>query len=104
MFEAFRSWLGRRGARPVGNGGAVAGGTVGCQEALDRIYELLDGELDTLSHDEVEEHFRVCRRCYPHLAMERSFREAVQRALSSQGAPARVRDRVLEILSREEGG
>lgn len=77
---------------------------LGCREALARVYEFLDGELEDASPDQVAEHFRLCSKCYPHLAMERSFREALCRALKGQHAPDALRGRVLELLDREGGG
>ena len=70
-----------------------------CREALAWIYEYLDGALETVPEaPAVAGHFRACRRCYPHLVLERSFREAVRRALATQGAPAELRESVLREL------
>jgi anti-sigma factor (TIGR02949 family) len=76
-------------------------GGLSCTQALTRIYEFLDGGLSHVSHAAVAEHFRVCVRCYPHLALEQSFRDAVRRALSSQGAPPSLRLAVLRALDEE---
>lgn len=88
---------------PAGPDGAPAGvRMIGCHEALERLFEFLDGELDALETSEVEEHLRVCERCYPHLVFERSFRDAVRRALQGERAPGQVRARILEVLREEE--
>ncbi len=75
--------------------------TIGCKEALTRIYEYLDGELDGVSHEQVEEHFRVCTRCYPHLRLEERFLARVREALARSSAPADLERRVLDLLDRE---
>lgn len=73
-----------------------------CEEAVEHLFEYLDGELGDEESAQVAEHFEVCRRCYPRLEFERSFMEAVRRVRGGDGAPPELRDRVLEVL-RDEG-
>jgi mycothiol system anti-sigma-R factor len=72
-----------------------------CREALERVFEYMDGELDEVSYAQIEEHFRVCARCYPHLRLEEHFRARVQQALGTPEVPADLRRRVRELLARE---
>jgi len=72
-----------------------------CQEALARVYELMDGELDPAEAARVDRHFRICAACYPHLKLEECFRERVRSALGETPVPDEVRTRVLELLARE---
>ena len=65
------------------------------------MYEYLDGEMEDLTPDQVEEHFRVCAACYPHLLCEKAFREALQRAGRGARCPENVRRRILEALEGE---
>lgn len=76
-----------------------------CEEALRRVQEFLDGELEEVSLREVQAHYDVCRSCYPHLRFEQSFREAVRRAGGSQTTPPGLRDRLTKLLAEvsEEG-
>ena len=62
------------------------------------IYEYLDGELDQTPSRRVKAHFDICERCYPHLASERSFKQALARAMAGQRVPEGVRVRLLMIL------
>jgi mycothiol system anti-sigma-R factor len=78
------------------------GRMIPCRDALERIYEFMDGELEGASEAEVEEHFRVCTRCYPHLHLEQSFRDRVRDALGRPEVPEHLRARVLEMLARED--
>ena len=48
-----------------------------CEEALSRLQEFVDGELDDSAREEVEAHFRECTACSPHLSMEEEFRRHV---------------------------
>lgn len=73
-----------------------------CEEALMRVHEFLDGELDGLSEAEVEAHFEACDRCYPHLRLERCFRRAVRRAASGESAPPELKARIAKLVSEAD--
>lgn len=77
-----------------------------CREALALVQEFVDGELPGLSRAEVEAHFEVCTRCYPHLALESNFRDRVRGALEAESMPEDCRERVLARLrlGDEAGG
>lgn len=72
---------------------------ISCEDALRLVHDFIDGELEDVPHTEVEKHFEVCQRCYPHLRLERSFRDAIRRACAKEEAPAALRERVLHIVS-----
>lgn len=91
--EFFKYLYGSRG-----DGEAKA---ISCEEALRLVHEFIDGELDDVSAAEVEAHFEVCQQCYPHLRLERRFREALRRACGGEAAPAELRDRVRQIVAEE---
>ncbi len=89
-----------------GGGGEGSGGGQGepisCQEALARVHEYLDGELDETSHRQVAHHFAVCQRCYPHLRLEERFREFLHHhAGQEERAPDHLKEKVLELLASE---
>lgn len=73
-------------------------GAVTCQQAAERIFEWLDGDLDPKLTAQVGTHLETCARCYPRLRFERAFREALTRAASEDGAPEGLHERVLESL------
>jgi len=75
-----------------------------CREAVTALYEYLDGALDPASHEQVKAHFDTCRRCYPHLRLEESFRAAVQRACGGESAPPELKDRLRALLSEAGEG
>ena len=70
-----------------------------CHDALQLVHDFIDGELEGRSHADVEAHFNVCQRCYPHLHMEQRYREAVRRACAEETAPPDLRTRVLDLVS-----
>lgn len=106
MIDAIRKLLQSLGLDGGADGGDApdAGGDSGmisCDEALERLFEYLDGELEGRTEEEVARHFEVCQRCYPRLAFEESFREAVHRVNRGEAAPDAVRRKVMEILQEE---
>lgn len=54
------------------------GERISCEQAIERVYEFLDGELDPDWTERVREHLEVCRRCYPHFNFERIFLDHVR--------------------------
>jgi anti-sigma factor (TIGR02949 family) len=72
---------------------------ISCKDALKRVHEFLDGELEDVSRADVEAHFDVCKGCYPHLRLERRFRAAMQRACATETASLELRARVLQVVS-----
>lgn len=102
IFDALRRWMGSGSGENGADGEKAQPLPTACEHALSRLYEFLDGELDELTREEVEAHFEVCKRCYPHLACERSFRRALERAMQQERAPADLRHRILELLDAEQ--
>jgi anti-sigma factor (TIGR02949 family) len=94
---------GSKGGTPGGHDEPEAREMISCQEAMARLQEFVDGELHGLSNEQVEEHFKVCTRCYPHLKMEQSFRQRVQAALAQPEVPSDLRNRVLQLLGHDNG-
>ncbi len=72
-----------------------------CEEAMEKLYEYLDGELPDLEADEVARHFEICVNCYPQLAFEKAFLDALHQAREGTRAPEPLRGRVLELLEQE---
>ncbi len=73
-----------------------------CTEAMEHLFEWLDGELDAQEAGAVERHFEVCANCYPHLAFEKAFREALARAADEGGScPDAVRSRIVTALEAD---
>jgi len=64
-----------------------------CDEAVRRVYEFLDSELDATWQERVRRHLEVCRRCYPLFNFERAFLEHIR----SRGHPV---ERSEELVTR----
>lgn len=81
--------------------GPYAGKVISCAEALARVHEYLDGELDHVSHEQVAHHFSICDACFPHLRLEERFRELLHRSRGSEACPDHLRQEVLQLLTSE---
>jgi mycothiol system anti-sigma-R factor len=97
---------GNGGSAPDVGGESAACKPISCMEALSKVHEYLDGELDGVSQEEVAKHFEICGQCYPHLRLEERFREVMRKVGAKEEAPENLKVQVLELLAAEskEGG
>ncbi|MFH1764021.1 MAG: zf-HC2 domain-containing protein [Gemmatimonadota bacterium] len=107
LFDRLKQLLGGSQAPPSPSGeekkSSAACKPISCMEAIAKVHEYLDGELDGVSHEEVAHHFSICKKCYPHLRLEERFRELLQRSQEGEACPERLREQVLELLAAEAG-
>lgn len=48
-----------------------------CEDAIRRIFEYVDDELDDLSHSELEHHLHHCRSCLSRADFEKALKNRV---------------------------
>jgi mycothiol system anti-sigma-R factor len=65
-----------------------------CSEVLDRLYEYLDGELDTQRVHLIREHLEECAPCLREYGLEDALKSIVRRACCDQ-APTDLRKKVM---------
>ena len=70
---------------------------MGCERALKRLVEFVDGELAESEHDGVEQHLRICRDCCSRMEFESRLKQRLE-ALSTEDVPARSRDRIRNLI------
>lgn len=109
IFDRIRGLFGGASENGEGGDGSRAAGRgpdsdemIPCEEALRLVHEYLDGELDGVPHKQVKRHFDVCGRCYPHLKLETSYREAVRRASAGEEAPPELKAKVARLLAEAQ--
>ncbi len=71
---------------------------VDCQEAADRLYEYLDGELTPEIELAVRAHIAECAPCFKRFDFEETFLRFLAGRIRSQGAPPELKRRILESL------
>ena len=93
-----------RAAREGGKrqGAAMSDHDIGCEEALKRLFELLDGELSDTEQGDVERHLRTCRSCFSRMEFEQRLKQRLA-ALSAEDAPAALRSRIHGLIRGFEG-
>ena len=69
-----------------------------CDEAMRRLWDFLDGELDPARDAEMRAHLAACGHCSGHADFERLFLAAVRAAPAIPGADSTLRHRVVASL------
>jgi len=72
---------------------------IGCDEALHRLFEYLDRELDAARHAEMEQHLHTCRACYSRAEFEKRLKGKLG-ALSVEQTPSEFAQRIRGLLRR----
>ena len=69
-----------------------------CAEALDKLYDFLDGELPDPSGDEIAAHLEQCRACWPQFNFERLFLDRLAAAGECCEPSPKLADRIRAVL------
>jgi mycothiol system anti-sigma-R factor len=69
-----------------------------CAEALLRVYEYLDAEMQAEDIDRIRMHLAECGPCLREFGIEEEVKLLVQRSHRCDEAPGTLRDRVLETF------
>ena len=73
-----------------------------CEEALEKLYDFLDGELPEATQGEVAEHLERCRCCYPQFNFERLFLDRLAAAGEAPEACPELAERIRALLEADE--
>jgi anti-sigma factor (TIGR02949 family) len=73
-----------------------------CEEALERLYEYIDGELTSVRGEEVRRHLERCAPCLKVAGFESAYVRFLEARARARHAPADLRMRVLERLLFED--
>lgn len=72
--------------------------TMGCEEALRRLADYLDHELEPTDARQVEKHLKRCRSCFSRAEFERKLKERIRRDLGVQAVPHEFEERIRGLL------
>ena len=78
-------------------------GTAGCQEAVERLYYFLDGELTIERRAVIQRHLDACSDCIEAYEFEAELRIAVARGCR-EPVPEELRIRIAQALAVESPG
>lgn len=71
---------------------------ISCEEAVSRVYEFLDQEVDEEERERIRCHILKCERCYPFFNWERVFLETVKEKGSAPRPNPELKVKVRELL------
>lgn len=71
---------------------------ISCQEAMDRVYEFLDGELSPDWTEKVRRHIEICKKCYPYFNFERIFLDHIRSKGLGATRSTALEEKVLRLL------
>lgn len=70
-----------------------------CEEAIEKLLDYLDRELDARAEKELAHHLEHCRACFSRAEFERRLRERVKEAAAAK-APDTLRHRIRAMIER----
>ena len=70
-----------------------------CEEAVKKLHEYLDHELDHASAEQVEKHLEICRTCCDHMEFEKHMKKLIHECCCQQKAPAFLKEKIIDSLS-----
>lgn len=73
--------------------------TFGCRDAVERLWDYLDGALPPEDHEALEAHLRFCLRCCGELEFSRELRRTL-RENTRLPIPNRVEQRLTDFIDR----
>ena len=72
---------------------------INCEQALARLFEFLDHELDAAHRAEVEHHLHACRACYSRAEFEKRLKGKLA-ALGQEQAPPEFAQHIKTLMRR----
>jgi len=72
-----------------------------CEQATDLMDGYLDGELDPITNQAIEQHLRDCRNCDQRYTANRTLIRAINSAIPYHKAPVELRERIQSSLREE---
>lgn len=66
-----------------------------CSEVLERVYEYLDGELDTHAFGKIQQHLDECGPCLSEYDLDVVLKKLVRRSCGGDCAPEELRTRIM---------
>lgn len=71
-----------------------------CDEWFDRLYQILDRDVDEVVWREVEEHMKLCRRCWDRYEFEKRLKEKVKKSCCKEPCADSLRLRIKALFEK----
>jgi anti-sigma factor (TIGR02949 family) len=69
---------------------------IDCEEAIRKMLEYLDNELEHQDHESLEEHLHSCRSCFSRMEFEKRLKEMVK-TVTREKVPEDLQERIRKI-------
>lgn len=70
---------------------------IDCEQALRKVFEYVDHELEEADHEAMHRHLETCKSCYSRMDFERRLKEKLN-TLREQNASQRMSARINALL------
>lgn len=70
-----------------------------CEEVIERLFEFLDHEIDSVTEQRISEHLAHCRACFSRAEFERRLRARIAESATATASES-LRRRIRTILDR----
>lgn len=70
-----------------------------CKEAVSRLNEYLDNELDNVTAEQIKKHLDLCRLCCDQFEFEKTMKDLVHKCCSEAKAPNLLKEKILDSLN-----
>jgi len=71
-----------------------------CQEWFDRLYQLLDRDLDAKAWKDVEKHMKECRSCWDRFEFEKQLKTRLKDSCCKESCTESIRIRIKAIFKK----
>jgi len=71
-----------------------------CNEWFERLYQILDKDVDEVVWREVEEHMKLCRPCWDRYEFEKRLKERVKSSCCKESCTESLRKRVVALFEK----
>jgi mycothiol system anti-sigma-R factor len=75
---------------------------ISCEEAAQRLYEYLDGELSLADYDKIKLHLELCRNCCQSFEFEKILRSIVRYKARSEKLPSSLKKSILREIEAKK--
>ena len=69
-----------------------------CREAVDKLQEYIDQELDSATCDKIKKHLELCRLCCDQFEFETTLKELTHKCCEDAKAPGVLKSKILNNL------
>jgi len=70
-----------------------------CKEAVNRLHEYLDKELDNVTAAQIKKHLDLCRLCCDQYEFEKTMKDLVHKCCSEAKASNLLKEKILDSLN-----